>query len=197
VADLIELKEARDIPAAGKNIATNIVSRLAVPGVLRDFQKTLTDEKLEGDVYITNLLREFPGSEAFLDKKLGYFGEPARYNSIIQENGLGRRAFSLIGRVISSEAPDPAFEIMYRNGIIPPKWHGSLQWSNEVRMNRAEQREFVSIAGPLMNQWIIDNEEIIDSLPTEEAQDFISNNFSQIRKSVKSDLEYEKRIGID
>lgn len=197
VADLIELKEAKDIPAAAENIVSNIVSRLAVPGVLRDMQKMLTDEKLEGDVYMTNLLREMPGSSEFLDKKLGYFGEPARYNSIIQENGPSRRALSLIGRVVSSETPDPAFEIMYRNGLIPPKWQGSLQWSNEVRMTKAEQREFVSIAGPIMKEWIIENEDIINDLTTEEAQDYISNNFSQIRRAVKADLEFEKGIGLD
>lgn len=197
VADLIELKEAQDIPAAGKNIATNIISRLAVPGVMRDMQKMLTDEKLEGDVYVTNLLREFPGSSAFLDKRLGYFGDPARYNSILEENGPGRRALSLVGRIASSETPDPAFQIMYRNALTPPKWQGSLKWSNDIKMNKAEQREFVGIAGPLMKEWIIDNEEALNDLTTEEAQEFLSNNIGQIRRSVKADLEFEKGIEVD
>ena len=197
VADLIELKEAQDIPAAGKNIATNIISRLAVPGVMRDMQKMLTDEKLEGDVYVTNLLKEFPGSSAFLDKKLGYFGDPARYNSIMQENGPGRRALSLVGRIASSETPDPAFQIMYRNALTPPKWQGSLKWSNDIKMNKAEQREFVSIAGPLMKEWIIDNEETLNDLPNDEAKEFLSNNIGQIRRSVKADLEFEKGIEVD
>lgn len=197
VADLIELKEAQDIPAAGKNIATNIISRLAVPGVMRDMQKMLTDEKLEGDVYVTNLLREFPGSSAFLDKKLGYFGDPARYNSILEENGPGRRALSLVARIASSETPEPAFEIMYRNALTPPKWQGSLKWSNDIKMNKAEQREFVSIAGPLMKEWIIDNEETLNDLPNDEAQEFLSNNIGQIRRSVKADLEFEKGIEVD
>ena len=197
VADLIELKEAQDIPAAGKNIATNIISRLAVPGVMRDMQKMLTDEKLEGDVYVTNLLKEFPGSSAFLDKKLGYFGDPARYNSIMQENGPGRRALSLVARIASSETPDPAFEIMYRNALTPPKWQGSLKWSNDIKMNKAEQREFVGIAGPLMKEWIIDNEETLNDLPNDEAQEFLSNNIGQIRRSVKADLEFEKGIEVD
>jgi hypothetical protein len=197
VADLIELKEAQDIPAAGKNIATNIISRLAVPGVMRDMQKMLTDEKLEGDVYVTNLLREFPGSDAFLDRRLGYFGDPARYNSILEENGPGRRALSLVGRIASSETPDPAFEIMYRNALTPPKWQGSLKWSNDIKMNKAEQREFVGIAGPLMKEWIIDNEETLNDLPNDEAQEFLSNNIGQIRRSVKADLEFEKGIEVD
>jgi hypothetical protein len=197
VADLIELKEAQDIPSAGKNIATNIISRLAVPGFMRDMQKMLTDEKLEGDVYVTNLLKEFPGSSAFLDKKLGYFGDPARYNSIMQENGPGRRALSLVARIASSETPDPAFEIMYRNALTPPKWQGSLKWSNDIKMNKAEQREFVGIAGPLMKEWIIDNEETLNDLPTDEAQEFLSNNIGQIRRSVKADLEFEKGIEVD
>ena len=197
VADLIELKEAQDIPSAGKNIATNIISRLAVPGVMRDMQKMLTDEKLEGDVYVTNLLKEFPGSSAFLDKKLGYFGDPARYNSILEENGPGRRALSLVARIASSETPDPAFEIMYRNALTPPKWQGSLKWSNDIKMNKAEQREFVGIAGPLMKEWIIDNEETLNDLPTDEAQEFLSNNIGQIRRSVKADLEFEKGIEVD
>jgi len=197
VADLIELKEAQDIPAAGKNIATNIISRLAVPGVMRDMQKMLTDEKLEGDVYVTNLLKEFPGSSAFLDKKLGYFGDPARYNSIIEENGPGRRALSLVARIASSETPDPAFEIMYRNALTPPKWQGSLKWSNDIKMSKAEQREFVGIAGPLMKEWIIDNEETLNDLPNDEAQEFLSNNIGQIRRSVKADLEFEKGIEVD
>lgn len=64
-------------------------------------------------------------------------------------------------------------------------------------MNKAEQREFVSIAGPIMREWIIENEDIINDLPTEEAQEYVANNFSQIRRSVKADLEYEKGIGLD
>jgi hypothetical protein len=164
---------------------------------MRDMQKMLTDEKLEGDVYVTNLLKEFPGSSAFLDKKLGYFGDPARYNSIMQENGPGRRALSLVARIASSETPDPAFEIMYRNALTPPKWQGSLNWSNDIKMNKAEQREFVSIAGPLMKEWIIDNEETLNDLPNDEAQEFLSNNIGQIRRSVKADLEFEKGIEVD
>jgi hypothetical protein len=197
VSDLVDLKNSTNIPKDTLRIATNIVSRLLVPGVMRDVQKMLVDERVEGDNVGSNLLKEMPGSAEFLDKKLGYFGDPARYNSIIEENGLGRRALSLVGRLASSETPDPAFQIMYRNGITPPKWQGSLQWSNEIKMSKAEQREFVSIAGPIMKEWIIDNEDIINDLTTEEAQDYISNNFSQIRRGVKADLEFEKGIGLD
>ncbi len=56
VADLIELKEAQDIPAAGKNIATNIISRLAVPGVMRDMQKMLTALMKQSSLVLEALL---------------------------------------------------------------------------------------------------------------------------------------------
>jgi hypothetical protein len=194
VADLIELKEARDLPKDATRIATNIISRLAVPGILRDFQKVITDEKLEGDTRLSNLIREMPGSSFFLDKKLGYFGDPVRYNSIMVENGPGRRALSLVGRIASSETPDPAFSVLYRNGLTPPKWQGSLQWSNGVRMTLAEQREFVRIAGPLMKQWVIDNADTLDELPTEDAQNYLGNNISEIRSGVKSQLQMDKEI---
>ena len=195
--DLLDLRNSQNIPKDTFRIATNIVSRMLVPGILRDFQKMVVDERVEGDNVASNLLKEMPGSSAFLDKSLGYFGDPARYNSIIEENGIGRRAFSLLGRIASSETPDPAFQIMYRNGLTPPKWQGSLNWSNDVRMNKAEQREFIGIAGPLMKEWIIDNEETLNDLPNDEAQEFLSNNIGQIRRSVKADLEFEKGIEVD
>ena len=154
----------------------------------------MIDEKLEGDLYITNMLKEFPGSSAFLDKDLNYFGDPARYNSIMQENGFTRRAFSLIGRITSSENPDPAFEILYKNGITPPKWNQSLQWFDKTPMNKAEQREFVRAAGPLMRQFIIDNEPTIEQIQdTETAQKFISNGISAIRAGVKGQLQAERQ----
>ena len=194
VSDLIELKEAKDIPKAGAGIIRNIVSRMIAPGVARDMQKLMIDEKLEGDLYITNMLKEFPGSSAFLDKDLNYFGDPARYNSIMQENGFTRRAFSLIGRITSSENPDPAFEILYKNGITPPKWNQSLQWFDKTPMNKAEQREFVRAAGPLMRQFIIDNESTIEQIQdTETAQKFISNGISAIRAGVKGQLQAERQ----
>jgi hypothetical protein len=194
VADLIELKEARDLPKDATRIASNIISRLVVPGQLRDFQKIITDEKLEGDTRLSNLIREMPGSSFFLDKKLGYFGDPVRYNSIMVENGPGRRALSLVGRIASSETPDPAFSVLYRNGLIPPKWQGSLEWSSGVRMTLAEQREFVRIAGPLMKEWVIDNADTLDELPTEEAQEYLANNLGEIRRGVKSQLQMDKEI---
>ncbi len=66
-----------------------------------------------------------------------------------------------------------------------------------ARADKAEQREFVSIAGPLMKEWIIDNEETLNDLPNDEAQEFLSNNIGQIRRSVKADLEFEKGIEVD
>jgi len=72
-----------------------------------------------------------------------------------------------------------------------------LKWSNDIKMNKAEQREFVGIAGPLMKEWIIDNEETLNDLPNDEAQEFLSNNIGQIRRSVKADLEFEKGIEVD
>ena len=192
ISDLIELKEARDLPKAGAGIARNIISRMLVPGVGRDIQKLMVDERLEGDLYITNMLKEFPGSSAFLDKDLNYFGDKARYNSIMQEDGFTRRAFSLVGRIAATEKPDPAFEILYKNGITPPNWNQSLKWSDKTSMNKAEQREFIATAGPRMRQFIIDNESTISMLDTEDAQSFVSNNFSAIRKNAKGMMEMNR-----
>ena len=193
ISDLIELKEARDLPKAGAGIARNIISRMLVPGVARDIQKLMVDERLEGDLYITNMLKEFPGSSAFLDKDLNYFGDPARYNSIMQENGFTRRAFSLIGRITSTEKPDPAFEILYKNGLTPPNWSQSMSWRDKTPMTKAEQREFVSSAGPRMKQFIISNEEILNQMDTETAQQYLSNAFSTIRGGTKRVMQMEKR----
>jgi len=192
ISDLIELKEARDLPKAGAGIARNIISRMLVPGVARDMQKLMVDERLEGDLYITNMLKEFPGSSAFLDKDLNYFGDKARYNSIMQEDGFTRRAFSLIGRIAATEKPDPAFEILYKNGITPPNWSQSLQWRDKTPMTKAQQREFISSAGPRMKQFIIDNESTISMLDTETAQKFVSDNFSAIRRGTKGMMEFNR-----
>ena len=192
ISDLIELKEARDLPKAGAGIARNIISRMLVPGVARDIQKLMVDERLEGDLYITNMLKEFPGSSAFLDKDLNYFGDKARYNSIMQENGFTRRAFSLIGRIASTERPDPAFEILYKNGVTPPNWSQSMKWMDKTSMTKAEQREFIAAAGPQMKQFIIDNESTISMLDTEDAQKFIANSFSAIKKGAKGMMEINR-----
>jgi hypothetical protein len=192
ISDLIELKEARDLPKAGAGIARNIISRMLVPGVARDIQKLMVDERLEGDLYITNMLKEFPGSSAFLDKDLNYFGDKARYNSIMQENGFTRRAFSLIGRIASTERPDPAFEILYKNGVTPPNWSQSMKWMDKTPMTKAEQREFIAAAGPQMKQFIIDNESTISMLDTEDAQKFIANSFSAIKKGAKGMMEINR-----
>jgi hypothetical protein len=192
ISDLIELKEARDLPKAGAGIARNIISRMLVPGVARDMQKLMVDERLEGDLYITNMLKEFPGSSAFLDKDLNYFGDKARYNSIMQEDGFTRRAFSLVGRIAATEKPDPAFEILYKNGITPPNWSQSLQWMDKTPMTKAEQREFIASAGPRMKQFIIDNESTISMLDTESAQKFVSDNFSAIRRGTKGMMEFNR-----
>jgi uncharacterized membrane protein (UPF0182 family) len=48
-----------------------------------------------------------------------------------------------------------------------------------------------------MKEWIIDNEETLNDLPNDEAQEFLSNNIGQIRRSVKADLEFEKGIEVD
>jgi hypothetical protein len=192
VSDLIELKDARDLPKAGAGIARNIISRMLVPGVARDMQKLMVDERLEGDLYITNMLKEFPGSSAFLDKDLNYFGDKARYNSIMQEDGFTRRAFSLVGRIAATEKPDLAFEILYKNGITPPNWSQSLQWMDKTPMTKAEQREFIASAGPRMRQFIIDNESTISLLDTESAQKFVSNNFSAIRRGAKGMMEVNR-----
>ena len=192
ISDLIELKEARDLPKAGAGIARNIISRMLVPGVARDIQKLMVDERLEGDLYITNMLKEFPGSSAFLDKDLNYFGDKARYNSIMQEDGFTRRAFSLIGRIASTERPDPAFEILYKNGVTPPNWSQSMKWMDKTSMTKAEQREFIAAAGPQMKQFIIDNESTISMLDTEDAQKFIANSFSAIKKGAKGMMEINR-----
>jgi len=192
ISDLIELKEARDLPKAGAGIARNIISRMLVPGVARDIQKLMVDEKLEGDLYITNMLKEFPGSSAFLDKDLNYFGDPARYNSIMQENGFTRRAFSLIGRITSTEKPDQAFEILYRNGITPPNWSQSMSWIDKTPMTKSEQREFIASAGPSMKEFIIRNEEILNQMDTETAQKYIADSFSAIRGNAKKVMQKVK-----
>lgn len=192
ISDLIELKEARDLPKAGAGIARNIISRMLVPGVARDIQKLMVDERLEGDLYITNMLKEFPGSSAFLDKDLNYFGDPARYNSIMQENGFTRRAFSLVGRITSTEKPDQAFEILYRNGITPPNWSQSMSWRDKTPMTKAEQREFIASAGPSMKEFIIRNEEILNQMDTETAQKYVVNSFSAIRGNAKRVMQIKK-----
>jgi len=192
ISDLIELKEARDLPKAGAGIARNIISRMLVPGVARDIQKLMVDERLEGDLYITNMLKEFPGSSAFLDKDLNYFGDPARYNSIMQENGFTRRAFSLVGRITSTEKPDQAFEILYRNGITPPNWSQSMSWRDKTPMTKAEQREFIASAGPSMKEFIIRNEEILNQMDTETAQKYVANSFSAIRGNAKRVMQIKK-----
>lgn len=59
-------------------------------------------------------------------------------------------------------------------------------------MTKAEQREFIAAAGPQMKQFIIDNESTISMLDTEDAQKFIANSFSAIKKGAKGMMEINR-----
>jgi len=142
-----------------------------------------------------------PGSINFLNKDVNYFGDPARYPSLVEENGVGRRLASIIGRLASSETPDPGFKIMYDLNLSPPSWNNSLNWSDGKRMTKSQELEFIRTAGPRMRDWIVENEDSLKNPePTETqeekgltlqevSQELLNNEIGKIRGEAKKDLE--------
>jgi hypothetical protein len=201
IADILGLTQARDPVKEGEGIIGGIIGRMIVPGQLRDITKVTSDQRAVGSTWASNLLKEMPGSINFLNKDVNYFGDPARYPSIVAEDGPSRRLASLVGRLASQETVDPAFKIMYDMNLTPPSWDSSLNWSNGKRMTKTQELEFIRSAGPAMRDWIVENEDALrdPELDLEERQNVLSNGISGIRRQYKADLEaqYQDEIGID
>lgn len=201
VSDILGLTQAKDPVKEGESIIGGIIGRMIVPGQLRDITKLTTNERAVGSTWASNLLKEMPGAINFLNKDVNYFGDPARYPSIVAEEGFGQRLASLFGRLASQETIDPALKIMYDMNLTPPSWDGSLNWSNGKRMTKTQELEFIRSAGPAMRDWIVENEEALrdPELDQEERQNVLSNGISGIRREYKADLEtqYQDEIGID
>lgn len=201
VSDILGLTQAKDPVKEGEGIISGILSRMIVPGALRDITKLTTNERAVGSTWASNLLKEMPGSIHFLNRDVNYFGDPARYPSIVAEEGFGQRLASLFGRLASQETVDPAFKIMYDMNLTPPSWDSSLNWSNGKRMTKSQELEFIRSAGPAMRDWIVENEEALrdPELDQEERQNVLSNGISGIRREYKAELEktYQDEIGLD
>ena len=199
VSDILGLTQAKDPVKEGEGIVSGIISRMLTPGALRDINKLTTNEKAVGSTWITNLLKEMPGAIQFLNRDVNYFGDPARYPSIVQEDGFGKRVASLFGRIASSENPDPAFQIMYDLELTPPSWDGSLNWSNKKRMTKDQELQFIRNAGPAMRDWIMENEDALrdPDLEQKDRQDILNSGIQSIRKQYKADLEFELGIPVD
>jgi len=197
LADLLEFKESQDPVQKGTQFAGGIISRMAVPGIFRDINKLYTEDKAIGGDYLSNFLKEMPGSVNFLNKDVGYFGDDAKFPSAVQESGFGRRLASVVGRIVSTEQPDPAWEIMYRNNLTPPAWDSSLSWDNGKKMTKEQELQFVREAGPMMRERIVDISDELDELPLDEAQDLLRTEVSIIRREVKDDLQDRLNIPLD
>ena len=142
-----------------------------------------------------------PGSINFLEKDVNYFGDPARFPSIVKEEGLTQRLASLFGRIVSQETPDEGFKIMYDLNLTPPSWDSSFTWPNGKQMTKTQQLDFIRTGGPRMRDWIIENEGDLRNieLTTDQEekgmslqqarQDFLSNEIEKIRGEAKKDLE--------
>jgi hypothetical protein len=197
LADLLEFKESQDPVQKGTQFVGGIVSRMMVPGVFRDINKLYTEDKAVGSNYLSNFLKDFPGSVNFLNKDVTYFGDDAKFPSAVKESGFGKRLASVIGRIVSTEQPDPAWEILYRNNLTPPAWDSSLSWDNGKKMTKEQELQFIREAGPMMRDAIIDIQGDLDELPLDEAQDLLSTEIRIIRREVKEDLQDRLEIPID
>jgi hypothetical protein len=197
LADLLEFKESQDPVQKGTQFVGGIVSRMMVPGVFRDINKLYTEDKAVGSNYLSNFLKDFPGSVNFLNKDVTYFGDDAKFPSAVKESGFGKRLASVIGRIVSTEQPDPAWEILYRNNLTPPAWDSSLSWDNGKKMTKEQELQFIREAGPMMRNAIIDIQGDLDELPLEDAQDLLGTEIRIIRRQVKEDLQDRLEIPID
>ena len=200
VGDILGLTNSKDPIKDGEGIINGIISRLTVPGQLRDINKLYTNERAVGSGALSNLLKEMPGSINFLDKDVNYFGDPARFPSIVKEEGLSQRLASLFGRIVSKETPDEGFKIMYDLNLTPPSWDSSFNWPNGKQMTKTQQLEFIRSAGPDMRQWIVDNEaDLREEDDLETRQNLVNSGLSAIKSEYKSDLQssYEAELGID
>jgi hypothetical protein len=206
IADILGLTQARDPVKEGEGIIGGIIGRMIVPGQLRDITKVTSDQRAVGSTWASNLLKEMPGSINFLNKDVNYFGDPARYPSLVEENGVGRRLASIIGRLASSETPDPGFKIMYDLNLTPPSWDSSLKWSDGKRMTKSQELEFIRTAGPRMRDWIVENEySLKNPEPTETqeekgltlqevSQELLNDEIGKIRSEAKKDLEQNMEL---
>jgi hypothetical protein len=197
LADLLEFKESQNPVEKGTQFVGGIISRMLVPGAFRDINKLYTEDKAVGGDYLSNFFKDMPGSVNFLNKDVNYFGEDAKFPSAIQEEGFGKRLASVFGRIVSTEKPDPAWEIMYRNNLTPPAWDSSLSWDNGKRMTKEQELQFVREAGPMMRDKIVEISDDLDELPLDEAQDLLSTEIRIIRREVKEDLQDRLEIPLD
>jgi hypothetical protein len=197
VADLLEFKESQNPSEKGLQFFGGIISRMIVPGVFRDINKLYTEEKAVGGDYLSNFLKEMPGSINFLNEDVGYFGDPVQFPSAVKEEGFGKRLASLFGRIVSTEQTDPAWEVMYRNNLTPPSWSANLSWDNGFRMTKKEELEYIRTAGPRMRDAIIENAEDLDELPLDKSQDLLSKIVESARREAKDDLQDSLNIPLD
>ena len=197
LADLLEFKESQDPVQKGTQFVGGIISRMLVPGAFRDINKLYTEDKAVGGDYLSNFFKDMPGSVNFLNKDVNYFGDDAKFPSAVQESGFGRRLASVVGRIVSTEQPDPAWDVLYRNNLTPPAWDSSLSWDNGKKMTKEQELQFIREAGPMMRDAIIDIQGDLDELPLDEAQDLLSTEIRIIRREVKEDLQDRLEIPLD
>jgi len=197
LADLLEFKESQNPVEKGTQFVGGIISRMLVPGAFRDINKLYTEDKAVGGDYLSNFFKDMPGSVNFLNKDVNYFGDDAKFPSAVQESGFGRRLASVVGRIVSTEQPDPAWDVLYRNNLTPPAWDSSLSWDNGKKMTKEQELQFIREAGPMMRDAIIDIQGDLDELPLDEAQDLLSTEIRIIRREVKEDLQDRLEIPLD
>lgn len=188
LADLFEVKDSKSAGEWTEGFAKNIVSRLITPGSLRDLNKLLTDNRAAGKGYLSNYLKEFPVVSEYIGDEVGYFGEDVKYPSALKEDGVGRRAFSLLGRLVSTEKPDPVFELIYEKGIELPSWINSYEWPTGIPMKKSEQQDFRRLAGPLMREEILNRADEIKEMDRDEAEETVKSIIQSTRSSVKMDM---------
>jgi len=200
VGDILGLTNSKDPVKDGQGIINGIISRMIVPGQARDLNKLFTNERATGTGALTNLVKEMPGSLSFLEKDVNYFGDPARFPSIVKEEGFGQRLASLFGRIASQETPDEGFKIMYDLGLTPPSWDASFNWPNGKQMTKTQQLDFMRSAGPALRDWIIENQDDLreeDDLETR--QNLLNSGISSVKNEYKDELQdkWEAKLGVD
>jgi hypothetical protein len=167
------LSERPDVSVtAVKQTLGGTVSAFAVPNIARDLHRLFDNKAYQSNTLMEDLIRSTPFAALALKPQLNAFGEPVK---------LQRQRFFDI------QTSDPAWKFVIQKGLRVPV-PGRTTEIDGKRITPEQYYKLLQTTGPQIKEWILDNQQNLQLLPEQDAQDELQSAATAIRKRALDEM---------
>jgi len=179
--DALSNEPAKSITAV-KQTLSSTAAAATTPNIARDIYRLFDNKSYQSNTLMEDLVRSTPFASIYLKPTLNAFGEPVR---------LQRQRFF---DVLTS---DPSWRFVISKGLRVPVPSKTGEVSKGRRITPEEYYDLLSKTGPRMKQWIKDNQQKLDTMTEDDAQDELSKQSGVITKDEMNKLRDKLGIARD